>query len=58
VDAVLSADVGDAPMRRRQYTALVHGAFCVTVGVIIATSRKTRRTPTVRLKADTTARGG
>jgi len=24
VDAVLSADVGDAPMRRRQYTAPVH----------------------------------
>ena len=23
VDAVLSADVGDAPMRRRQYTARV-----------------------------------
>jgi hypothetical protein len=23
VDAVLSADVGDAPMRQRQYTALV-----------------------------------
>jgi hypothetical protein len=25
VDAVLSADVGDAPMRQRQYTAPVHG---------------------------------
>ena len=24
VDAVLSADVGDAPMRQRQYTAPVH----------------------------------
>jgi hypothetical protein len=28
VDAVLSADVGDAPMRRRQYTAPVEGTFC------------------------------
>ena len=25
VDAVLSADVGDAPMRQRQYTAAFHG---------------------------------
>jgi hypothetical protein len=29
VDAVLSADVGDAPMRQRQYTARVEAPFCV-----------------------------
>ena len=32
VDAVLSADVDDAPMRQRQYTAPVHALLNPTIG--------------------------
>jgi len=35
VDAVLSADMGDAPMRQRQYTAPVEGASsCRARGIL------------------------
>jgi len=37
VDAVLSADVDDAPMRRRQYTAPVHAPLAQPSHAVRAT---------------------
>jgi antitoxin (DNA-binding transcriptional repressor) of toxin-antitoxin stability system len=40
VDAVLSADVGDAPMRQRQYTAPVHASSAQAVRETVPAIRR------------------